>query len=104
MPLSPKLASEIRGRVGRLVPYATGSPGSFATRVRRLTGIDDFHVHRMRHSFACSWLERGGSLAALQQVLGHASITTTQRYAKLSDEAVMREAAMLSADSGTNWP
>jgi len=95
VPLSAELLVELRGRVGRLVPYATGSPGSFATRVRRLTGIEGFHVHQMRHTFACQWLERGGSLAALQQVLGHASITTTQRYAKLSDEAVMREAARL---------
>ena len=78
-----------------MVPYSTGSPGSFATRVRRLTGIDGFHVHQLRHTMECQWLERGGSLAALQQVLGHASITTTQRYARLSDEAVMREAARI---------
>lgn len=47
-------------------------------RVRRMTGVEGFHVHQMRHTFACQWLERGGSLAALQQVLGHASITTTR--------------------------
>ncbi|MFN8588758.1 MAG: tyrosine-type recombinase/integrase [Candidatus Eisenbacteria bacterium] len=80
---------------GRLAPYATGSPGSFANAVRRLSGVEGFHVHQMRHTFACQWLERGGSLAALQQVLGHASIVTTQRYARLSDEAVMREAARM---------
>jgi site-specific recombinase XerD len=57
-----------------------------------LTGIEAFHVRQMRGTFACQWLERGGSPAALQQVLGHASITTTQRYARLSDEAVMRHA------------
>ena len=96
VPHSPELVAELRGRVGRLVPYATGSPGSFATRVRRLTGIEGFHVHQMRHTFACQWLQRGRSLAALQQVLGHASITTTQRYARLSDEAVMREARRLT--------
>ena len=87
VPLSPELVDELRGRVGRLVPFAVGSPGSFAIRVRRLTGIEDFHVHRMRHTAACQWLERGGSLAALQQVLGHASITTTQRYARLSAQS-----------------
>lgn len=87
MPLSAELVGELRGRVGRLVPYPTGSPGSFAARVRRRTGIGGFHVHQMRHTFACQRLERGGALAALQQILGHASITTTQRYARLTDEA-----------------
>lgn len=81
-------------------PYAIGSPDSFAERVRRLTGVEGFHVHQMRHMFACQWLERGGSLAALQQVLGHASIVTTQRYAKLTDEAMMKEAARLGDVSG----
>jgi integrase len=98
VPIAPDLLREVRGRVGRLVPYAVGSPGSFASRVRTRTEIEGFHVHQMRHTFACQWLERGGSLAALQQVLGHASIETTQRYARLSDEAVMREAARLERD------
>lgn len=99
VPLPPDLHKEVGQRVGRLVPYATGSPGSFATQVRKLTGIEGFHVHQMRHTFACQWLERGGSLAALQQVLGHASIVTTQRYARLTDEAVMREASRLAERS-----
>ena len=95
VPLPPDLLREVRGKVGRLVPYAVGSPGSFASKVRRLSGVAGFHVHQLRHTFACQWLERGGSLAALQQVLGHASIVTTQRYARLTDEAVMREAARM---------
>jgi len=95
VPLSGELLREVRTRVGRLVPYAVGSPGSFASAVRRLSGVEGFHVHQMRHTFACQWLERGGSLAALQHVLGHASIVTTQRYARLTDEAVMREAARI---------
>ena len=96
VPLSPALVREVRMKVGRLVGYAVGSPGSFAGIVKRLSGVEGFHVHQTRHTFACQWLERGGSLAALQQVLGHASIVTTQRYARLTDEAVMREAARIT--------
>ena len=51
-----------------------------------------FHVHQVRHTFACQWMDRGGNMGALQQVLGHASIETTQRYARVSGEVVMREA------------
>lgn len=95
VPLSTDVLAEVRQRVGRLVPYATLSPGSFAKAIRGLTGIETFHCHQMRHTFACQWLERGGSLAALQQILGHASIETTQRYARLTDEVVMRESERL---------
>lgn len=99
VPLLPELLREVKGRVGRLVGYSVKSPGTFAAAVRRETGLERFHVHQMRHTFACQWIERGGSLAALQQILGHASVVTTQRYARLSDEAVMREAARLSTNA-----
>lgn len=55
-------------------------------------------MNHIRHTFACQWLARDGSLAALQQVLCHASIVTAQRYARLTDEAVMREAARMQFD------
>lgn len=41
--------------------------------------------------------DSSGGEGALQQVLGHASIETTQRYARLSDEAVARAAGRLHA-------
>jgi integrase len=97
VPVAPGLLREIRGRVGRLVGFSVKSPGSFATAVRRETGIARFHVHQLRHRFACRWVEQGGNLAALQQILGHASIVTTQRYARLSDDAVRREAERVTS-------
>ena len=88
-----KLQRSKEGHVGKLCPFK--SHGAFNRYVTEAVGFP-FHVHQLRHSFACLWLERGGSLAALQELLGHSTIVTTQRYARLSDEAVRREADRLS--------
>ena len=60
VPLDPQLLAEVRTHVGKLVPFAEKSPSSFARVVRNQSGIADFHPHRMRHTFACSWLGRAG--------------------------------------------
>jgi len=95
IPLPPTLLTEVRRRVGKLCPFTSNS--AFNTAVGKLSGIASFHVHQCRHTYACQWVEHGGNLAALQQVLGHASIVTTQRYARLGDEAVMREAQRVAS-------
>ncbi|OGF05535.1 MAG: hypothetical protein A2W00_01745 [Candidatus Eisenbacteria bacterium RBG_16_71_46] len=86
------LLREVRGRVGRLVSYREAGSVVFNRTVRRRSGVERFHVHQLRHTFACRYLESGGSLVALQQILGHASVVTTQRYARLSDEHVKADA------------
>jgi integrase len=79
----------------RFVPYAANSPGSFSRMVRQRSGIADFHVHRCRHTFAMRWLEAGGNLAVLQQVLGHRDLSTTMRYARVTDDLIEREADLV---------
>lgn len=96
VPLPAALAREIGRHIGPLVPYTEGSAGSFSKFARRHSGLARFHVHQLRHTFACRWIEGGGSLPALQQILGHASVVTTQLYARLSDDAVRREAARIN--------
>jgi len=99
VPLTAALSREIGARSGRLVPYSEGASSSFAKVVRRHSGVAGFHVHQLRHTFACRWIESGGSLPALQQILGHASVVTTQMYARLSDDAVRREAERINGAS-----
>src|SRR5437899_5389725 len=55
--------------------------------------LDDFHFHDCRHHFASWFVMRGGSLQALQKILGHATLAMTQRYAHLSPDYLRSEVA-----------
>ncbi len=89
---SQALAAEIRSRIGLLVPFAANASGSFARRSRKLTGLKTVHAHQARHTFAMRWIADSGSLAVLQQVLGHRDLETTQRYARVTEDLVRAEA------------
>ncbi len=101
IPLPPDLLRDIRQRVGLLVPFSATSKGSFTRVVRKLSGVSGFHPHQLRHTCACRWLEQGLSLPAVQELLGHASVVTTQRYSRLSDDAVRRELERIWAETGS---
>src|SRR3989475_3905658 len=64
---------------GRIVDVRTG----FLNACKR-AGLTDLHFHDLRHTFASQFVMSGGSLYTCQRVLGHKSITMTQRYAHLS--------------------
>ncbi len=80
------LNARLRGN-GRLT---TRSVGRIVKSLALANGLAaDVHPHTLRHAFGTHMLEEGADLRAIQEILGHARLSTTQRYTHLTSSQVV---------------
>ncbi len=72
-----RLTTRSVGRIVKQIALARGLPG-------------DVHPHTLRHAFGTHMLEEGADLRAIQEMLGHERLSTTQRYTQLTVGGVQR--------------
>src|SRR5436305_89461 len=77
----------VNQRGGRLT---TRSIGRIVKNIAVAKGLSpDVHPHTLRHAFGTHMLEEGADLRAIQELLGHERLATTQRYTQLSVKHMM---------------
>ena len=96
LPLRQQLLAESKKNINALLinqrggRLTTRSAGRIIKKIAVAKGLPpDVHPHTLRHAFGTHMLEEGADLRAIQEMLGHERLSTTQRYTQLSMKHVL---------------
>ena len=97
LPLRQAILAEMRKNTAALLVNQRGgrltsrSVGRIVKKIAVAKGLSpDVHPHTLRHAFGTHMLEEGADLRAIQELLGHERLATTQRYTQLSMKHVLQ--------------
>jgi integrase len=65
-------------------------------KIRTRADLEDVRVHDLRHTYASVAVMNGIDPFTLKEILGHKNLSTTLRYAHLSDDAVQKAAGQIA--------
>lgn len=116
IPINEGALAALKGRLAYRAEHCPASPwvfcrsdGERAVSVRvgfenacRKIGIEDFVIHDLRHTCAAHLISAGVPLAEVRDLLGHSTVTMTERYAHLAPARVRDAVAVLDRENGVS--
>ena len=68
-----------------------------------MAGVPQIHAHSFRHKFATDLLKKGANIRTVQELLGHSSLSTTEKYLAVTDENKSWAVGLLDGSSYGNF-
>lgn len=85
----------------RVFPFegqAESTVGGFWRQLRKSVGLEDVRLHDLRHNYASFAARSSETVPMIGKLLGHASVSSTQRYTHLDDATILRAASTVGND------
>ncbi len=72
-------------------------------QARKAAGLDDVHLHDLRHSFASNLVNSGVDILRVSRLMGHVNLASTSRYSHLAADQLLAASEAGSAHMNVDW-